>query len=105
MDRSNAFSERAKSVIKDFVRAAKTGLSNNDCSLIFNRCPSNTPSEPPVNKISGDKFLQKPYIYDVNQLLHNKIASQKPIRQRPAIKSSFETTPRTVNYYSNINKL
>lgn len=108
LDRSNAFSERAKSVIKDFVRAAKTGLSNNDCALVFNRCPSSGPVEPPVDKISGDFFLQKPHIYDINQLLLQKVAAHKPnIRQRPAIQPSIVTTPRTVNYYSNsnVNKL
>lgn len=104
LDRSNAFSDRAKSVIKDFVRAAKTGLSNNDCALVFNRCPSNVPPEPHVNKISGDYYLKKPHIFNVNQLLHSNIGSQKPNRQRPAIQSSIVTTPRTV-YYSNANKL
>jgi len=107
MDNSNAFNSRAKDAIKDFVKAAKNGLSNNDCALVYYRCPSSIPVEQSPIKLFNDYLKQKPQNFDINQFIQNKVIPpiHKPNRLRPAIKSAIVTSPRTVNYYSNINKL
>lgn len=96
LDRSSAFNDRAKAFIKDFIRAAKTGISNRDCSSVFSRCPA-VPELPQMNAISAlnpDYFKLKPNIFDLQQKSVTGRANRKAWK-------SFVTNPRTAAYFLN----
>jgi len=88
-------------MIKHFVKAARIGLSNNQCENVYYRCVSN-PNGDNVHNSQIGNGVHSGHSSPNGYIDHH---SQHYFKQRPAIKSSLLTTPRTVHYYSNANKL
>ncbi|XP_054167365.1 uncharacterized protein LOC128964753 [Oppia nitens] len=103
LEGSNAVTEKSKYFIKDFVRAAKTGLKNKDCSSVFSRCPaiSNILDSPHFSAINNLK--DRPNIQEINQLLQSKLSPNKAIGKQ-VIKASLLKTPQTLIYNTNIKQ-
>jgi len=114
LERSTSFSSRTKSMLKEFVRAARAGLGSDDCAIVYFRCPSNIAVEAPnlgglLNGLMKPKvpqhqpLQQQPLAYTGNS--NSNIKAPVSTKQRQPVKYSAVPSPSSVHYYSNINKL